>query len=54
MGEKGNACRCLAEKVEGRKPLGTPRRRKEDNIKIYLKEIRRRVGIEFIWLRYDL
>jgi hypothetical protein len=37
MGEKGHACRDLAEKAEGRKPLGIPRRRKDDNIKIHLK-----------------
>jgi hypothetical protein len=52
--EKGHACRGLAEKVEGRKPLGIPRRRKEDNIKMNLKEIRRRVWIGFIWFRYEL
>ena len=32
--------------------LGIPRRRKEYNIKIDLKEIRQRVWIGFIWLRY--
>jgi hypothetical protein len=42
----------LAEKVKGRRPLGIPRGRKEDNIKIDLKEIRQRVWIGFIWLRY--
>jgi hypothetical protein len=47
-GEKGNACRGLAEKVEGRRPLGIFRRRKEDNIKTDLKEIRQRVWTGFI------
>jgi len=48
MGEKGNACRGLAEKLEGRRPLGTPRPRKED-IKIYLKRNKQR-GVNWIHL----
>jgi hypothetical protein len=35
---RGN-CRALVGKVEGRRPLGRPRRRWEDNIKIYLQEV---------------
>jgi hypothetical protein len=38
----------LAEKLEGRRPLGTPRPRKEDNIKIDLKEISRGLWTGFI------
>jgi hypothetical protein len=38
-GEKRNAYRILVAKPEGKRPLGRPRRRWEDNIKIYLREI---------------
>jgi hypothetical protein len=38
MVEKTNAYRILAGKAEGKRPLGRPRRRWVDNIKIYLKE----------------
>jgi hypothetical protein len=39
MGEKRNACRILVGKLEGKRPLGRPRRRWVDNIKIDLGEI---------------
>jgi hypothetical protein len=39
MGETGNAYRILVEKPEGKRPLGKPRRRWVDNIKIDLREI---------------
>jgi hypothetical protein len=39
MGEKRNACRILVGKPEGKKPLGRPRSRWVDNIKIQLSEI---------------
>jgi hypothetical protein len=38
MGAKKNAYRILVGKPEGKKMLGRPRRRWEDNIKIYLRE----------------
>jgi hypothetical protein len=39
MGEKRNAYRILVGKPEGRRPLGRPRRRWVDNIKMDLTEI---------------
>jgi hypothetical protein len=39
MGEKRNAYTVLVGTPEGKRPLGTPRRRLEDNIKMVLREI---------------
>jgi hypothetical protein len=39
MREKRNAYRLLVGKVEGRRPLGRPRRRWVDNIKMDLVEV---------------
>jgi hypothetical protein len=39
MGEKRNAYRLLVGKPEGRKPLGRPRRRWLDNIRMDLVEV---------------
>jgi predicted DNA-binding protein with PD1-like motif len=39
-GEVRNACKILVGKPEGKSPLRRPRRRKEDNIKTDLREIR--------------
>jgi hypothetical protein len=38
MGEKSNAYRILAGKPEGKRPLGRPRRRWVDNIKMDLRK----------------
>jgi hypothetical protein len=38
MGERRGAYRVLVGKPEGKRPLGRPRRRWEDNIKTYLTE----------------
>jgi hypothetical protein len=38
-GEKTNACRILVGNLEGKRPLGRPRRRWVDNIKMALREI---------------
>jgi hypothetical protein len=39
MGQKRGAYRVLVGKPEERRPLGTPRRRWEDNIKMDLREV---------------
>jgi hypothetical protein len=39
MGERRGAYRAVVGKPEGRRPLGRPRRRGEDNIKMDLREV---------------
>jgi hypothetical protein len=39
MGEKRNACRLMVGKPEGRRPLGRPRRRWVDNIRMDLGKV---------------
>jgi hypothetical protein len=39
MGERRDAYRALVGKPEGRRPLGRPRRRWEDNIKMDLRGV---------------
>jgi hypothetical protein len=39
MGERIGAYRVLVGKPEGRRPLGRPRHRWEDNIKVDLREV---------------
>jgi hypothetical protein len=39
MGERRGSYRDLVGKPEGRRPLGRPRRRWEDNIKMDLREV---------------
>jgi hypothetical protein len=52
MGERRGAYRALVGKPEGRRPLGRPRRRWEDNIKMDLREvIWRGSWTGSIWLR---
>jgi len=39
MGERRGAHRVLVKKLEGKRPLGRPMRRWEDNTKMYLQEV---------------
>ena len=39
MGERRKVYRVLVGKPEGKRPLGRPRRRREDNIKLDLQEV---------------
>jgi hypothetical protein len=49
-GVKRGVYRVLVGKPEGKRPLGRPRRRKEDNIKMHLREM----GIDGTnWIRRD-
>jgi hypothetical protein len=52
MGEKRGAHRILVGRPEGRRPLGRPRRRREDNIKMDLQEAGW-VGMNWIELAQD-
>jgi hypothetical protein len=51
MGERRGAYRALVGKREGRRPLGKPRRRREDNIKMDLREVRWGAQAGLVWLR---
>jgi hypothetical protein len=52
MGEERKVYKVLMGKPEGKRPLGIPRRRWEDGIRMDLREIGLgRVRIEFDWLR---
>jgi hypothetical protein len=52
MGEGRNVCGVLVGKPEGKRPLGRPKRRWEDGIKMDLREIGWR-GLEWIQLAQD-
>jgi hypothetical protein len=51
MGEGRNLYRVLVGKPEGRRPLGRPRHRWEDGIRMDLEEIGWGVWNGFTWLR---
>jgi hypothetical protein len=51
MGEKRNAYRILVGNPEGKRPLGRPRRRWMDNIKIDFREIGWSGWTGSIWIR---
>jgi hypothetical protein len=50
-GEDRGVYRVLVGKAEGKRPLGRPRRRWKDNIKMDLQEIGGGVGTGWSWLR---
>jgi len=52
MGEKRDVCRVLVEKPDGKSPLGRPRRRSEDSVKMDAKEVGC-VGMDWIALAQD-
>jgi hypothetical protein len=51
MGEKRKVYKVLVGKPEGKRPLGRPRRRWKDGIRMDLREIGLGVWIGFDWLR---
>jgi hypothetical protein len=51
FGERRGVYRVLVGKPEGKRPLGRPRRRWEDNIKMDLHEVDWRVWTGSSWLR---
>jgi hypothetical protein len=51
MGEERKVYKVLVGKPEGKRPLGRPRRRWEDDIRMDLREIVVGGGIRFDWLR---
>jgi hypothetical protein len=51
MWERRGAYRALVRKPEGRRPLGRPRRRWEDNIKMDLREVGWGAWTGSIWLK---
>jgi hypothetical protein len=52
MGEKRNALRISVGKPEGKRPLGLPRRRWVDNIKMDLREVGMD-GVDWIVMAQD-
>ena len=53
MGQGRGVHRVLVGKPEGKRPLGRPRRRWEDNIKMGLQEVSGVVGTGWSWLRIE-
>jgi hypothetical protein len=53
MGEGSGVRRVLVGKPEGKRPLGRPSRRWEDNIKMDLQEVGRGVCTGLRWLRIE-
>jgi hypothetical protein len=51
MGEERKVDKVLVGKPEGKTPLGRPRRRWEDGVRMDLREIGLGVSIGFDWLR---
>jgi hypothetical protein len=54
MGERRGAYRALVGKPDGCRPLGRPRRRWEDNIKMDLREVGWGAWTGSIWPRIEI
>ena len=54
MGERRGVYRVLVGKPEGKRPLGRPRRRWEDNIKMDLQEVGCELWTGSSWLRIGI
>jgi hypothetical protein len=54
MGEERKVYKVLVGKPEGKRPLGRPRRRREDGIRMDLREPGWGVWIGFDWLRIGI
>jgi hypothetical protein len=53
LGEGRGVYRVLVRKPEGKRPMGRPRHRWEDNIKMYLQEVGCGVWTGLGWLRIE-
>ena len=51
MRERGGACSFLVGRPDGKRPLGKPRHRWDENIKTDLQEVRLGEWTRLIWLR---
>ena len=51
MGERSGVYRVLVEKPEGKRPLGRPRHRWKDIIKMNLQEVGWKAWTGLVWLR---
>ena len=47
MGDRSSVYRVLVGKPEGKRPLGRPRRRREDNIKVDVQGYTRESGLTY-------
>jgi len=54
FGEKRGVYRVLMRKLQGKRPLGRPRRRWEDNIKMNLQKVGCGVWNESSWFRIGI
>ena len=54
MGESRGVYSVLVGKLEGRRPLGRPRLRREDNIMMDLQEVGCVAKTGWVWLRIEI
>jgi hypothetical protein len=53
MGERRGVYRVLVGKPVGQRPLGRPRGRRKDNVKMDLQKVGKGTWTELIWLRIE-